>query len=262
MPRVSVLMASYMPPRRFLVESLESLDAQIYRDFEVIIVDESDAETAAFLSSMRTNFPIRIVRPARRLGFAGSLNLGLENCSGELIARHDTDDICVPNRLEAQVAFLDQHPEICAVGAAIMKIGPDGEYLGTRRYPATPVGVRRLSGLWCPVAHPTMMLRRSFFERYGNYNSQPMEDYELWLRALAAGAKIANLDQVLLKYRIEAKTIHSQPRHWGEGLRLRWRHLNWEFLPTRLLGIALTSIAAVTPPSVFKHIYNLSNRLR
>ncbi|MEI9889077.1 MAG: glycosyltransferase [Rhizomicrobium sp.] len=262
MSRVSVLIPSYMPDRRYLTRCFESLDAQTYRDFEAVVVDESDEKTVEFIRSIKTSFPVQIIRPKERLGLSGSLNLGVRSSRSEFIARLDTDDVCMPERLGAQVAFLDANPEICLVGSWAMKIGRNDEELGLRKYPVSSDEIRRQSGLWNPMCHPSIMLRRDFFQTYGEYGAHQAEDYELWLRALQRGARLANIDRVLLLYRIEAQNADSRPRYWRESLKLRVRYFQWNHLPMRLLGIALVGLATIVPPSRFEKIYKAFNRLR
>src|SRR5260221_2449789 len=198
MPRVSVLLPSYMPSREYALECLAGVEAQTYRDFDVVIVDESDPATTEFLRPLRTGFPLRVIRPEQRLGLAKSLNLGVRSCNGEFIPRHDMDDICLPDRLAKQIAFLDAHPEVSAVGSWAVRIGSNGEKLGIRKYPAGLAAIRRQSGISNPFCHPAMTLRRSFFDTYGFYREDcDTEDYELWLRALKDGAVMLNLPEPL-----------------------------------------------------------------
>lgn len=263
MPRISVLLPSYKPSRRYALECFAGLEAQTFRDFEVVIVDESDEETADFLRAQKTSFPVRVLRPATRLGLAKSLNYGLAHCEGEFIARHDIDDICEPTRFEAQVALLDAQPQVSAVGTAITKIGAHGEIIGVRRFPEETAAVRRASGFNNPFCHSAITLRRSFFDEHGVYREDlKTEDYELWFRALGRGAQMVNIPDALVRYRIESNDGHSLPRYWGEGFRLRLQYLALDNLPIRLVGLTLAGIAAITPPALFDHIYGLFNRLR
>jgi len=262
MPRVTVLLPSYMPDCAYMLECLAGLDAQTFRDFEVLLVDESKPEMHEFLKSQLTSFPLRVLKPPQRLGVAGSLNYGIANSASEFIARHDIDDICDPERLAKQVAYLDANPQTSAVGSWTMKIGASSEKLGVRQFPSDPRDVRRQSAFWNPFCHSAMMLRRGFFETYGVYGKFENEDYELWLRALARGAVMVNLPEPLVLYRIETHVAKPRPRHWRELYKLRRSYLGWDHLPLRLASLALTGMAALTPPRLFDYIYWTFNRLR
>jgi glycosyltransferase involved in cell wall biosynthesis len=263
-PRVSVLIPSYKPSRQYARECLAGLEAQTFRDFEVIIIDESDEETTQFLREQPVSFPLRVIKPDRRLGLRGSLNFGIDECRGEFIARHDIDDICYPERLAEQIAFLDANPDVSAVGSWTMKIGAQSQPLGVRQFPVTPADVRKQSGFWNPMCHSALTLRRSFFETYGRYGFRNFEteDYELWFRALSRGAKMASLPKPLIQYRIEENQGFSRGRYYGEGFMLRWLYFSWDHIPIRLLGLTLAGIAVVVPPTLFKHVYTVFNRVR
>lgn len=262
MPRVSVLMPSYKPSQKYALECFAGLDSQTFRDFEVVIIDESDPATTEWLRSQKTTFPLRIIKPDNRLGLAKSLNLGIGLCQGTYIARHDMDDICAPERLEKQVAYLDSNPDIISVGSWTTLIGADGELLGLRKYPTTVAAAHRQSALWNPFAHPSLMLRRSFFDTYGLYDENcENEDYELWLRAMERGAKMLNLPEPLVFYRLISND-RVRPRYWAETLKLRWEYRDWNFPLTRALGLAMTAAAAIMPPKTFKIALRLVNCFR
>jgi glycosyltransferase involved in cell wall biosynthesis len=262
MPRVSVLLPSYKPSQRYALECFAGLDAQTFRDFEVIVVDESDQATTDWLLAQQTSFPMRVIKPTERLGLARSLNLGIGECKGEFIARHDMDDICAPDRLAKQVGFLDSHPEVSAVGSWATTIGANGEVLGLRRYPTTAAAARRESGLWNPFSHPAITLRRSFFDTYGLYREDcQTEDYELWLRAMSAGAIMLNLGEPLISYRIESND-RVRPRYWAETAKLRWRYRSWKNLPFQAVGIAMALGASFMPTAAFNYTRRLVNQFR
>jgi glycosyltransferase involved in cell wall biosynthesis len=262
MPKVSVLLPSYRPSRPYALECLAGLESQTFRDFEVLVIDESDEETAQWLMSLKTSFPMRVIRPTERLGLANSLNLGVREAQGTFIARHDMDDICMPDRLEKQVAFLEAHPDVTAVGCWAVVMDADGTVMGLRKYPTSPAKARLQAGLWNPFPHPGLTLRRKFFERYGFYDPGCYnEDYELWLRAMSRGARMMNLGEPLIRYRLESNH-RVRPRRWGETAKLRWRYTNWDNFPTHLLGIGMAQLAAILPANTFRTAQRLVNAIR
>jgi glycosyltransferase involved in cell wall biosynthesis len=261
MPRVTVLMPSFNPPLDYARQCFAGLDAQTFRDFDALIIDESGPEIAAQINAMPTSFPKRVLRPDTRLGLARSLNLGVSSITSEFIARHDLDDICYPERLAKQIAYLDAHPDICAVSSWTMKIGPNSEQMGARKFPETPEQIYAAAGFWNPICHSAITMRRSFFDFYGEYDpGQKMEDHDLWMRAMAKGGRIVNLPEPLVRYRIE--TGFSMRRDWRGGFKVRWTNFTWDHLPQRFAGLALCAVAASAPTVVFDRIYWLFNRLR
>jgi glycosyltransferase involved in cell wall biosynthesis len=149
----------------------------------------------------------------RNLGLPLSLNRGLDACGGDYIARMDADDIAEPDRIDAQVRFLDEHPHIGIVGSARTVIDDTGQY----RYvaPAVPddLSIRWKCLLGNPFAHPTIMLRtkmgtgailsnpRDRQELRYDPRFSTAQDYQLWVRVLAL-TEGANIERPLLRYRI------------------------------------------------------------
>ena len=206
-PLVTVLLSTHND-LRFLPQAVESIRAQTLGDFEFLIVDDGSADgTADYLDVLRARDPrARVLRNDNNIGLTRSLNLGLAAARGRLVARMDADDICAPDRLEQQVAFLDRHPDVGVVGSSRTLIDEEGTTLGYARAVPDDLGIRWKCLLGNPFAHPSVMLRREVLARHGlSYNeSYPTaQDYELWPRVLRH-VKGANLEEPLLRYRLRA----------------------------------------------------------
>jgi glycosyltransferase involved in cell wall biosynthesis len=238
-PRVSVVVPCFNEAPELIRESLGSLRAQSFTDFECLVIDESTqpelAEACRAECARDTRFTY--VHPSGRLGLAASLNLGVELSRGEYVARFDSDDICLPERLTLQVRFLDDHPEIGVLGGAMDIINESGQTIATRLYPCESTAVEWRMQVTNAIAHPTVMARRQVFEQHGHYDSsfRFSEDLELWLRWLNAGVTFANLPQVLIRYR--QNSTNRSSTHWKYNLRARRRHLSANLLPHRLVGM-------------------------
>jgi len=202
-PRVSVLMPVYNG-ERYLREAVESILDQTFTDFEFVIVDDGSTDnTWQILQSYAANEPrIVLVRNETNVGVARSLNKGLELARGEYVARMDADDVSLPGRLTAQVAFLDEHPEVGVLGCAVQVIDGCGNPSRIRRFPAEHGVIK-----WClcfddPIAHPTVMMRREVVGRVGGYSTDLLtaEDYDLW-RRLNQVTRLSNLPEMLLYLR-------------------------------------------------------------
>ena len=206
MPRVTILMPVHNGAP-YLREAVDSILAQTFRDFEFLIVDDaSDDDSVAIVQSIRDP-RIRLIREDRRLHLSGALNLGLQEGAGALIARMDADDICLPRRIEEQVAHMDAHPRLGICGTWVEKIG-DGKS-AIERYPTGPEKVRAHTLFNTPFAHPTVMLRRALFQKHNlSYDTEyyPTEDFELWERALRRFPG-DNPPRVLLKYRVHGQSL-------------------------------------------------------
>ena len=212
MPTVSVVMPVYNTPLSYLREATESILQQTYTDFEFIIVDDhSNEETVGYLSSL-TDARIRILRNSENLGITKSLNKGFAAASGKYIARMDADDISVPTRLEKQVRFMEDNPDVIVCGTAARFFSETGEknlYL-PRIIDMEEFRIRLLFLNYGPI-HPSTMFRLSLLKKYHiSYDeSYPCsQDYNMWLNCSKIGT-IRVIDEVLLFYRMHEKQTSS-----------------------------------------------------
>lgn len=155
------------------------------------------------LEAYENNKNVSIVRFAENRGLACVLNDLLQICFDngyEYIARMDADDISLPDRIEKQICFLNEHPEIDVVGGAINEIDEEGCESGkTIVYPATPTECKKFFAKRNPLAHPAVLFRKSFFDKIGHcYRPEyrKNQDTMLWYDGLMHGVNIANLPNV------------------------------------------------------------------
>ncbi len=125
-PRVSVLLPAYNA-EEFIVAAVESILAQTFTDFELIIVEDGSTDTTLSQIKNFTDPRIRLIEHAQNQGFAASLNDAIAAAQGEYLARHDADDWSHPDRFAAQVAYLDAHPAVGLLGSWYAKIDEAGE---------------------------------------------------------------------------------------------------------------------------------------
>lgn len=206
-PTVSVLIPAYNS-QEFILDALSSVTAQTLGDFEVVVVDDASTDPTPQLVAGYEDPRVRVIRMNKHSGVADSLCCGLSFCRAPLVARFDSDDLCRADRLELQVAVMDERPELGAVGSAALLIGATGALLGTRR---VPIGVdkvvRRLR--WRnALIHPSVMFRKELVERVGGYrrSAGSFEDYDLWLR-LGLVAGLDNCADPLISYRVHGSQV-------------------------------------------------------
>lgn len=205
-PRVTVLMPVYNG-ERFLREAVESILAQTFTDFELLIINDGSSDHSAEIVASCRDPRIRLVHNERNIGLIATLNKGLALAEGEYVARMDCDDISRPERLGKQVDFLAAHPGVGVCGTWFRKFGERTNKVV--RWETDPDTVRAAMLFSCSLAHPTVMLRREFFvSRQLFYDAAypHAEDYELWVRAMAY-MDVANLPEVLLEYRVHANQV-------------------------------------------------------
>lgn len=256
-PRVSVVMGAFNEPAATLAESFDSLIAQTFADFECLVVDDStdEARRAACEALCARDRRFAYIHPPQRLGLAAGLNLAIARSRGELIARFDSDDICAPDRLARQLAFMDARPDIDLVGAALEMVDEAGAAWAVRPYPLDHAAIARRMQFTSAVAHPTVMIRRAALERWGAYDPSYRwaEDLELWLRLINRGARFANLPEPLVRYR-QVATGRGEG-HWRYNLRARLANFSWRLLPWRLAGLAAILGWGLIPQSLRGRIY-------
>ena len=211
-PRVSVLLPCYNAAR-YLPSCLDSLLAQTYRDFEVVALDDgSRDQTPAILAEYAArDRRIRIRPNETNIGLVRTLNLGIDACRGEYIARMDADDEAEPRRFQTQVAFLDAHPDVDVVSSSFSRIDVPGRLIGHREaFVTLPAACRYVTTFATPVAHGAVMARRDCLATF-RYSRDPKalhtEDYELWARLVRAGRRLANLPEPLYRVRISPDSV-------------------------------------------------------
>lgn len=197
---------------RFVTSAIQSVLAQTYADFELIVIDDGSTDrTAELIDSLaRQDSRIRFERQANS-GIAPTLNRGLEWARSEWVAIMHADDLMLPHRLERQQAFIKQNPGLAVVSSLVDYINERGQIIGRCRSPYTdPAEVARAIAQNRMIAfcHPATAVRRSVVLAAGGYRQQfwPAEDADLWTRLAEAGHSIAVQDECLLNYRIHGSS--------------------------------------------------------
>lgn len=217
-PRLTVLMSVYNGAP-YLQESVESILRQSYRDFRFVVIDDgSTDESAAILTSYRD--PRVVFIPQENRGLAAALNRGLDEATGEFIARQDQDDISLPGRLAAQLRHMEEHPDVGLLGTRAQVVTADGSPKFVPRQATHPTIVKWMLLFGNHLTHSSVMIRRRAIENVGAYTTdperQPPEDYELWSR-IAGHWEVANLSGVWVKNREVPGSMTRDASHPLEG---------------------------------------------
>lgn len=224
-PLVSVLMPCFNAGKT-VDEALASIQAQTFTRWELIAVDDgSQDDTLGRLRAWESRDTRVRPLPREHAGIIPALNAGIEVCRAPLIARMDADDRACAPRLERQFAFMGSHPEIAA-GSCLVEGFPSGHVReGFRIYVqwlnglTTPESIAREIYIESPMPHPSVIMRREWVDRVGGYQEHGWpEDYDLWLRMHAAGARFAKVPEVLLQWREhEGRLTRSDSRYSVEN---------------------------------------------
>lgn len=205
---------------------------------EVVVVRDGPVGTglAAVLSDLAatTDVPVRVVELAENVGLARALERGLAECTHDVVARMDADDVSLPDRFTRQLALVAEGYDL--VGSSIQEFSDETAPGIVRVPPLSSEDVLRSSRFVSPFNHPSVVYRASVVGRAGGYEHLPlMEDYWLFVRMLASGARACNVAEPLVLYRVGAGAYARRG-----GLRL----LRSEIRLQRLMhGIGWTSTA-------------------
>ncbi|MCL1955862.1 MAG: glycosyltransferase [Fibromonadales bacterium] len=267
-PFVSVI----MPVRnckRFVANAVNSILSQTYANFEFIIINDGSTDETPQILEGYNDSRIQIIKNSKNLGISESLNLGISHSKGELIARMDADDFSLPGRLEAQVKFMQEHPEVGVLGTQISIMNFTGKIMDISNYPAKSEDILYFFPVGCPVAHPTVMVRKNILAEYP-YSTTALygEDYELWSRLIHV-TKFANLEKIFLNYRVWKGQVSSAKKNLQHLNSLK---ISSDFLKN--LGVAepiqrkaeILYLSSIKPKiseinSTFIEIHNLEEKL-
>jgi glycosyltransferase involved in cell wall biosynthesis len=222
-PAVSVLIPAY-DAERTIGTTLRSVLRQTFANWECIVVDDGSRDRTGDIVAEFARRDARIVpASSEHLGIVGALNRGLALCRGEFVARLDADDFMHRSRLERQYALARQEPELGAIGCHVRLFPRRAGTGGRRSYErwlnslATEQDLRRDRFVECPLAHPSLFVRKSVFDAYPYRDLPWAEDYDLLLRVYAGGVRVGVVPEVLLFWREgESRLSRTDSRYFLE----------------------------------------------
>lgn len=188
-----------------ICQAIESIQAQTFSCWELIVVDDGslDGTRSTIKSYADSDSRIKLIENASNIGLPLSLNKAIKYSKAGLIARADADDMYAINRLEIQYSYMIKNQDIDVLGTGAWLLGKDGVRINRPVLLKTSKGVNLISIIRPYFFHPSVMIRRSFFEKVGVYDGNYLlaEDLELWIRGARAGCVYENLDLPLIEYR-------------------------------------------------------------
>jgi glycosyltransferase involved in cell wall biosynthesis len=197
-PRVTVFVPAY-DRARYIADTVRSVLAQTFADFELLVVDDGSTDRTAEIVAGFEDPRVRLERNGANRGIPYTRNRGLELARGAYLAVLDSDDLMLPGRLAAQVAFLDRHPGHLAIGAWSRMVDAQGRALrGVKRQPVADADVQAHLLFRCCINNRTLMARTAAWRAHAYRAEFPRcQDYDLLVRAAPHGA-LANLPRVLV----------------------------------------------------------------
>ena len=207
--KVSILLPVWNVPRDILLRCWESILNQTLQEWELVLVDDGSTDEGCkeAIQVIARHPRVRVYRIPHS-GISIALNTGLDKCRCELVARMDGDDVMLSNRLEKQVRYMEQNPDVDILGGWMMGIQSDRV---RTRHPAVVTYSQqdiehqkagRVKAIAWKIDHPTVMFRKSKIIAVGGYHPEIKrgEDPDLWVRCFVAGCRIRNLQEPLVRY--------------------------------------------------------------
>lgn len=272
---VSVLLSVYKKEKpEYLKQALDSVWAsQTLKPNQIVLVEdgplpkelEEEIDNSKLRIENSSSTVMTVVKLPVNGGLTKALNEGLKYVTGDLIARMDSDDISEAHRFERQVAYLESHPDVDIISGALQEFDSENESLNVRHYPQTHEECVKFIVKACPLAHPSVMMRRRIFDEGLKYDERyrMSQDIKLWYDAVLAGYRLGNIPEVTLFFRREGDVFRrrSRAKAWNEFK----IYMNGIY---RLKGLFTLSyrypiaryIFRNLPPSLVKRIYGSSLR--
>ncbi len=272
---ISVLLSVYNAEKgKNLERALQSVwDDQTLKPSQIVLVEdgplpdslEEIVQSFKFKVESEGNSIFTVVKLPENGGLTKALNEGLKYVTGDLIARMDSDDISESHRFERQVAFLESHPDVDIISGSLQEFDAEHECLNVRHYPQTHEECVKFIVKACPLAHPSVMMRKRIFDEGLKYDERyrMSQDIKLWYDAVLAGYRLGNIPEVTLFFRREGDVFRrrSRAKAWNEFK----IYMNGIYRLKGLFTLAYRYpiaryIFRNLPPSLVKRIYGSSLR--
>lgn len=206
--RISVLMSLFSKERPDYFDlSMKSVwNDQTRKPDEIVLVEDGPVTTEleSIVNKWQQKIPVmKVVKLEKNQGLPVALNEGIKQCNCDYIARMDTDDIALPDRFKIQEEYLNIHPELAVLGGGVIEFNDEEGDMEPRIMPSTLKEIKAAIPKSCPFIHPAVFIKKSVFDNGIEYNpkSRKYQDLELWFNILSAGYEVANIDDLLIKFR-------------------------------------------------------------
>ena len=227
-PRVSVVISTFNG-EKYLPEALDSILNQTFDDFELIIVNDGSTDSTAKILSELKDERLVIIENSVNSGIAASQNKAIAVASGRYVALQDHDDISLPDRLQAQVDFLDHHSEIALVGSGCSRIDEAGKTIELMDGPVGDMQLKWGFLFGCPIFHTAVMVRRAVLDDGPAYSEDYAFacDYELLSRVVATH-QVAQMPRPLVSWRTHsgATSVKRAAELQEEGMKILRRNMS------------------------------------
>ena len=267
-PDFSVLMSLYEKEKpEYFDESMHSIIHQTVQPSEIVIVLDGPITSALEEVLQRYKktapMPVREIRCKENRGLGVALSVGVPECSYELIARMDSDDISREDRFEKQLLLMMSHPDLDICGSNIAEFeGTKDHIVAERKVPLHHDEIAEYQKTRSALNHVTVMFKKAKVLQAGNYQDVPlMEDDSLWVRMILKGAKCANIDENLVYVRVDGGMFE---RRGGWDYFQKYRQARkkiyetgyisyWDYLKTIMIQLVVTLLPLSVRRFLFLH---------
>lgn len=190
----------------YVGEAIESILKQTFKNFEFLIINDGSTDRTLKIIEGYKDARIRLVSNEVNLKLVKTLNRGIDLAKGKYIIRMDADDISSPDRIEKQINYMKNNPQVGIAGTWTQNFGKNRKI---NKFPSTNVDIKTEMLFKCAFSHPSVIMRKDLINKYKlRYDPQYLhcEDYALWLRSMEF-FQMGNLEEILLKYRIGHENI-------------------------------------------------------
>lgn len=268
----SVLMSVYSKEEaHYLKAAMDSIYRQTIptNDFVLVCDGPLTNELNKVIEEMEVLFDgiLNVYRLEKNIGLGNALNIGLKQCKNELVARMDSDDISLPERVEDQLLLFDKNSDLSIVSGVVKEFQESPHIItGRRMVPKSNQEIVIFSKLRNPFNHPCVMFKKSHIEKVGGYSEQfPLfEDYYLWVRLLLSGCKGENIQEPILLMRVPSK-LYQRRGGWNYAKNLlkfnKWMKQNdWIGYKEYFVSVMPHAFVCIMPNILRKLIYQVIHK--
>lgn len=249
-PVITIILPVYNGAKT-LTRAIDSIIGQTFKDWKLIILEDGSTDDTLTIAQKFRDNRICIISDGLHLGIVARLNQGVQYSESQYIARMDADDVSHPQRLEKQLTFLDNHPNIDLVGTAIRVFDKNSRLLRTHILPISHQQITTQPWLkTLSMAHPTWCGRTEWFQKWQYQEFMRNEDQALLLRAHISST-YANLPDVLLDYYHSPSFTKNLSARWG------WITVLWSFYGKKGHILTFTNGLVITTAKIFRDILKI-----
>ena len=263
--KYSVLMSIYYKENpKYFKKSIISMLEQTVKADEIIIV--KDGQLTSDLENVIEEFKhesiIKIISLPENKGLGEALNIGIQHCNNEIIARMDTDDISRKNRCEKQLAMFSENNKLSIVSSSVEEFSEDPNIINSiKKMPVNHEDIVKYAKMRNPFNHPSVMFKKSEVDKAGGYRHFNLfEDYYLWARMIQNGAVCANIEEPLLYMRANVNMFKRRGgfQYFKNMIAFRWhlKKIGFCSMSDFFISLLLQGTVSLLPNRLRMFIYH------